>query len=248
MSRFLDRVVLVTGASRGLGRAIAGAFADEGARVWLGYRAREGDAVAAAAAIAKTGGRARSIGFDVRDTQAVNRAVERIVEEEGRLEVLVNNAAVSSDTWFPLIDDASWNDVLSTNLLGTVACCRAAVKAMWRARRGAIVNIASVSGMAASPGQANYAASKAGVIGLTRTLGAELGPKGIRVNAVVPGLLAEGMSQSLDRRIVEARLERTPLGRLGTCDEVARAVLFLASDEASFIVGQSLVVDGGLTL
>jgi 3-oxoacyl-[acyl-carrier protein] reductase len=243
--RFEGASVLVTGASRGLGASMAVAFAAEGAQaVWLGYRVREDDARAVAARVEQAGARAELLAFDVRSPEAVAAAFERA----GPLDVLVNNAGVSRDAHFALLDEDAWHDVIETNLSGTARCCRAAVRAMWRARRGVIVNVASVAGPMASPGQASYAASKGGIVALTRTLAAELAPRGIRVNAVLPGLIDAGMTVHLDRRIVEHKLQQVALGRLGLADEVARAVLFLASADASYVVGQALFVDGGLSL
>jgi 3-oxoacyl-[acyl-carrier protein] reductase len=248
MSRFTGAKVVVTGASRGLGRAVAAAFAREGAEVFVGFRVREADAERTVAEIGEAGGRAVAFRVDVRDPADVERAFAALREQAGHVDVLVNNAGVSRDGLFPMQDEEAWNDVLSTNLMGTARCCRAALGTMWRARSGVIVNVASLSAIAASPGQVSYAASKAGVIALTRTLAAELAPRGIRVNAVVPGLLATGMAEHLDSRIAAERLARIPLGRLGTAEEAARAVLFLASEEASYVVGQALIVDGGMAL
>jgi len=248
MSRFAGAKVVVTGASRGLGRAIAAAFAREGAEVFVGYRAREADAGRTVAEICEGGGTATKFRVDVRDAADVDRAFAAMREKAGHVDVLVNNAGVSRDGLFPMQDEDAWNDVLSTNLMGTARCCRAALGTMWRARKGVIVNVASLSATLASPGQASYAASKAGVVALTRTLAAELAPRGIRVNAVVPGFLATGMTEHLDSRVVAEREARIPLGRLGTAEEAARAVLFLASEEASYIVGQALIVDGGMAL
>jgi 3-oxoacyl-[acyl-carrier protein] reductase len=247
MKRFAEARVIVTGASRGLGRGLAAAFAAEGAEVFAGYRTHAADAEQTVAAIRAAGGRATAFAVDVRDTADVERAFGALLAG-GKIDVLVNNAGVARDGLFPLSDDDSWEDVISTNLLGAVRCCRAAVRTMWRNRAGIIVNVASVSALLASPGLTSYAASKGGILSFTRTLAAELGPKGIRVNAVVPGLLDTGMAARLDPRMVDERVKRIPLGRLGHADEVARAVLFLASPDASYIVGQALVVDGGMTL
>ena len=247
MSRFAGRGVLVTGASRGLGRAIAVAFGREGARVGIGFRSRAADAEQTLAAVVEAGGTGVLLPFDVRDHQGVDAAVRGFAERDG-LDVLVNNAAVVHDQFFALMGQEQWDEVIATNLTGTYHCCRAAVPLLLARRRGAIVNVASVAGLRASPGQANYAAAKGGVVALTATLAAELAPRGIRVNAVVPGLLTTGMGARLDRRVAEQRRAAIALGRFGEGDEVAHAVLFLASDDASYVVGQCLVVDGGLSL
>jgi 3-oxoacyl-[acyl-carrier protein] reductase len=248
MRRFEGSEVIVTGASRGLGRGIAEAFAAEGARVWIGYRNRTDEASAVVSAIETAGGRARALAFDVRDDSAVEEAFKRVLAEAAHVDVLVNGAGVNRDGWFPLLDRESWDDVMRTNLDGAVRCTRAVVPSMWTRRQGAIVNLASASALRASPGQANYAASKGALLALTRTLGAELAPKGIRVNAVVPGLIDAGMVARLDKRVLGDKAALIPAGCLGTVEDVAHAVLFLASKDARYIVGQALAVDGGLTL
>ena len=247
--RFAGRQVVVTGASRGLGRDIAIAFAAEGAHVGVGYRSRAEEAEATSAAIAASGGSAVALRFDVRDGEAVFTAFDAFARDGGGgIDVLVNNAAVAHDALFAAMGPPQWTEVLDANLTGTYHCCRAVLPHMLRRRGGAIVNVASVAGLRASPGQANYAASKGGILALTTTLAAELAPRGVRVNAVVPGLLRTGMGERLDRRHREQRAAGIPLGRMGEGAEVARAVMFLASDDASYIVGQHLVVDGGMSL
>jgi 3-oxoacyl-[acyl-carrier protein] reductase len=240
--RFDGRTVLVTGASRGLGRTLARAFADEGALVYVGCRQREADAQET------LGDRGRALVFDVRDRAAVDAAVKRILDERGRLDVVINNAAIARDEPFAMMQAESFDDVLAVNLGGAFHVCRAVARPMMAAKSGAIVNIASIAALHASPGQANYAASKGGLVALTRTLAAELAPRGVRVNAVVPGLLSTGMAARLDHRVLERRVAAIPVGRVGAPEEVARVVTFLASDEASYVVGQAIVVDGGLSL
>jgi 3-oxoacyl-[acyl-carrier protein] reductase len=247
VGRFAGRHVLVTGASRGLGRDVARAFAREGARVGIGYRSHAVEALETLTMIEADGGTGSLLAFDVREQAAVDAAFATFAGEGG-LDVLVNSAAALRDGWLALLAPGDWQAVVDVNLTGTFHCCRAAVRHMLPKRAGAIVNVASVAGVRASPGQSSYAASKGGVLALTVTAAAELAPRGVRVNAVVPGLLTTGMGRRLDRDVAERRRAAIPLGRFGEGDEVARAVLFLASDEASYITGQSLVVDGGLSL
>ena len=238
---------MVTGSSRGLGRAIAKIFAGEGARVGVTYRAQKEEAEETLRLVKEAGGTGAIFRLDVRDPEAVQATISDF-ERDCPLEVLINNAAVVHDQPFMLLSPPEWSEVIETNLTGVYHCCRAAIPSMMARRRGAIVNVSSVAAIRASPGQASYAASKAGVLSLTRTLAAEIASHGVRVNAVVPGLLRTGMGVRLDRRVVEQRLTAIPLARLGEGEEVARAALFLASDEASYIVGQYLTVDGGLSL
>ena len=245
--RFAEKTVLVTGGSRGLGRAMATAFAAEGACCVIGYLAREKDAAETLSQVRAKGGDGRALAFDVRDRAAVDAAVDSIVRERGRIDVLVNNAGVARDELFPLMEQESWDEVIATNLGGLFHCARAVVRPMLAAGKGAIVNVGAVSAMRASPGQVNYAASKGGLVAFTRALGAELAPRGVRVNAVIPGAIASGLAARMDRRIAERIRANIPAGRFGTAEEVARAVLFLASEEASYIVGHALVVDGGLS-
>jgi 3-oxoacyl-[acyl-carrier protein] reductase len=248
MARFTDKVVAVSGASRGLGRETALAFAEEGAFVLVGYRAQAHKAEQTLAEISARGGRGGLWEVDVRDASQVSESVRRIVAEHQRVDVLVNNAAIVDDAPFALANGEAWDEVIDVNLAGAARLCRAVLRPMLGAGSGVIVNVASVAALRATPGQTSYAASKAGLLALTRTAAAECAPKGVRVNAVVPGFLDVGMGVAVDRRVVEASLTHLPAGRVGTGREAADAILFLCSDAASYIVGHALVVDGGLSL
>lgn len=231
------RSALVTGGSRGLGRAIALKLAAEGATVYAGWLRREEPVPAL-----------RTVQVDVTDAAACQAAVDRVVAETGRLDVVVHAAGVARDNLFALSSPEDWDEPLRVNLGGALRIARAAVRPMLAARRGAIVLVGSVAGLRASPGQVGYVASKGGLLSATATLAAELAPKGIRVNAVVPGLIAAGMVARLDRRIVDEKARHIPAGRLGRADEVAEVAAFLASDASSYVIGQAIVVDGGLSL
>jgi 3-oxoacyl-[acyl-carrier protein] reductase len=248
MNRFLGKSIVVTGASRGLGRAMAVAFASEGGYVFLGFQHHEDEAARSLELVNQAGGEGSLLPFDVREQTEVNAAFARVEQERGAIDVLVNNAGVARDALFPLMPVEDWNEVINTNLTGTYLCAAAAARHMLRKKQGVIINMSSAAGSRAAVGQVNYAASKGGVVAFTRSLAAELAPRGIRVNAVVPGLIAAGMGVRLDHLIAAQRKAAIPVGRLGNAEEVARVVLFLASDEASYVVGQCLAVDGGLTL
>ncbi len=243
-----DRTVLITGASRGLGRVLAHAFGSGGDFVAVGYRTHEQDARAVVEELRTAGGDGMAVGFDLRDATTLGAAVREVEERRGGIDVLVNNAAVTHHGAFALDQAAPWEEVIATNLVGVAACTRAVVRGMLGRRAGAIINVASIAALRALQGHSSYAAAKAGVLGLTRTLAMELAPRGIRVNAVVPGLLDLGMGERVPRAMRQQLRDRIPLGREGTGDEVAAAALFLASSAARYIVGQALVVDGGLSL
>jgi 3-oxoacyl-[acyl-carrier protein] reductase len=245
--RFDGHSVVVTGGSRGLGRVIARCFAEEGARVGITYRTRRDDAEETLRLVQEAGVEGDAVQMDVRSPDSVRQAIGRL-QDSGPIDVLVNNAAIVQDRHFVMIPAEEWEGTIATNLNGTYHCCRAVIPAMLARRRGAIVNVASVAGLRAVPGQAAYAASKAAVLSLTRTLALETAAYGVRVNAVVPGLLDVGMGQRLDRRIVAQRAATIPMGRLGAGAEVAQAAMFLASEQGSYITGQFLAVDGGLSV
>jgi len=243
---FADRTVVVTGGSRNLGRAIATAFGSRGAFVYVGYRARADEAAEAVQAIRDAGGDAAALQLDVARQTSVDAAFDRVLSERACVDVLINNAGIARDRMFATMTAEDWEEVIAVNLNGAFYCSRAVVRPMLARHHGCIINIASHAGLHGSPGQANYAASKAGLIALTKSLAAELAPKGIRVNAVVPGMIDTGMQARLDRRLTERRAQHIALGRLGGADEVAQVVLFLASEDASYVVGRAIVVDGGL--
>lgn len=240
------RVALVTGAGRGLGRAIARSLAANGARLAC-VDVDEASSAETVGQIRATGGTAESWVCDVTDSQRVNQVVGEVVSALGGINILVNNAGITRDNLLMRMKDDQFDAVLAVNLRGTFLFSRAVARPMMKAKGGRIINIASVSGMMGNPGQANYSASKAGVIGLTRTIARELAARNITVNAVAPGFIATEMSAKLGEETLREIEQRTPLGRLGDPQDVADAVLFLASDAAAFITGQVLVVDGGLT-
>jgi 3-oxoacyl-[acyl-carrier protein] reductase len=239
------QVAIVTGASQGLGRAIAEALAAAGAAVAL--VARSADKLAGVAAgIQAAGGRAEAFPCDVTKGEDIQRVVDAVVEKLGRLDILVNNAGVTRDTLLPRMSDEEWDQVLTTNLRGPFLFMRAASRPMMQQRYGRIVNVASVSGLIGNPGQANYSASKAGLVGLTRTVAKELAGRKITVNAVAPGFIASDMTAALGPALLDEVKKRVPAKRLGEAWEIAEAVLFLAAPSSGYITAQTLVVDGGL--
>jgi 3-oxoacyl-[acyl-carrier protein] reductase len=237
------QVALVTGASRGIGRAIALTLAGQGVTV-IGTATSEAGASAVGQALASHGG--RGIVLDVNDGAALQAEVEAIVAQHGALQILVNNAGITRDMLAMRMKDADWDAVLDTNLKAVFRASRAVMRTMMKQRYGRIVNITSVVGAAGNPGQANYAAAKAGVAGMTRALARELGSRGVTVNCVAPGFIATDMTDGLDEAQKTALLTQIPVGRLGTPQEVADAVLFLASPAAAYITGTELHVNGGM--
>ena len=238
------RVALVTGASRGIGRAIALVLAARGAAVVAAARGE--NAKGTVNAITAAGGRAHAADVDVTDGASVERAVAGALEAHGRLDILVNNAGITRDQLMLRMKREDWDAVIATNLTAAYTCVQAVLKTMVKQRSGRIINITSVVGQAGNPGQANYAASKAGLIGFTKALALEVASRTITVNAVAPGMIDTDMTRAIAGQAHEAWAERIPLKRLGTADEVAAAVAFLASDEASYITGQVLAVNGGM--
>jgi 3-oxoacyl-[acyl-carrier protein] reductase len=231
------KTALVTGASRGIGRAIASELARAGASVVVGYRSGKDEAEALAAEL---GGRA------VQADVANGEDAARLVEEAGDLDILVNNAGLTRDGLLARMPDDDWRTVIETNLSSVFYTCRAVTRPMMKKRAGAIVNVSSIVGVHGNWGQTNYAASKAGIIGFTKSLARELGSRGVRANVVAPGYVKTQLTDVLPEEATRAMLQNTPLGRLGEPQDVAGAVRFLCSDEASFITGEVLLVDGGL--
>jgi len=240
---FTGKVILVTGGSRGIGRACAVAFAGAGGTVVLTYA---GNDAAAEEAVRLAGARSRAVKFDVADTAACARCVEEVVARQGRLDVLVNNAGLAVDGLAVRVKDEDWDRQLDTNLKGAFALARAAARPMMKQRSGAVVNLVSVVGEMGNVGQAAYAASKAGLLGLTKALARELASRNVRVNAVSPGFIDTDMTAKISAEMRQKLLEAIPLGRLGTAEEVAAAVLFLASDAAGYTTGAVLRVNGGM--
>jgi 3-oxoacyl-[acyl-carrier protein] reductase len=241
------RVAVVTGGSRGIGRGIAELLAERGAAVAISYREREPAACETVDAIAGRGGRAWAGACDVADPGAVAAFFAAAAVALGPIDILVNNAGTTADAHIIMMDAARWDRVMRTNLDGAYHCVRAVVRGMLQRRRGRIVNISSPSASMPLPGQANYAASKAGLVGFTRALSRDLSGRGVLVNAVSPGLIDTEMLQDMPAAVRDASLKAIPLARLGLVREVAQVVAFLASDAASYITGQEIAVDGGLT-
>ena len=238
------KVVLVTGASRGIGRAIAEALAAAGAAVVLGAR-DEAKLAEVVAAIVSVGGRASAVPLDVCRRESVDAALAAVLERHGRIDGLVNNAGITRDNLLLRMKAEDWEAVLSTNLTGVYHCTQAALRPMLKQRSGRIVNVTSVVGLTGNAGQANYAASKAGVIGFTKSIAREVASRAITVNAVAPGFIDTEMTAAMTDKAKEAVASSIPMGRVGKPEDVAGAILFLLSDAAAYVTGQVLGVDGG---
>jgi 3-oxoacyl-[acyl-carrier protein] reductase len=244
----MSDVALVTGASRGIGAAIARSLADAGYAVAINYSRNGGLAGGVAADIVASGGTALAVQADVSDADAVATMFATVTSELGPVAVLVNNAGITDDGLLLRMGPEQWDKVISTNLRSVYLCTKAALRPMLRKRSGRVISVSSISGVAGNPGQSNYAASKAGIIGFTKSIAKEVGSRGITVNAVAPGFIATDMTDALGDAVAESVVQQISLGRLGQPEEVASVVRYLASEDASYITGQTIVVDGGLAL
>lgn len=243
-----EKIAVVTGASRGIGRAIAIELAAKGAHVIINYNGSEMKAWEVKQMIEETGGKADIIKCNVADSEACETFIKEVVKAWGRVDILVNNAGITRDGLIMKMPEADFDDVVNTNLKGCFHCIRAVSRQMLKQRSGRIINMASVVGITGNSGQANYAASKAGVIGLTKSAARELGSRGITVNAIAPGFIETEMTEVLPDKVKETTLAQIPRGRFGSAEDVAKAAAFLASDEAGYITGQVLCVDGGMAM
>ncbi len=248
MAQLADRVAVVTGASRGIGRAVALEFARRGATVAVNYNSSAEAAEEVVRAITDVGGKAAAIQADVSNFEQAGMLIEAAIKTFGRVDILVNNAGTTRDNLILRMKEEDWDVVIDTNLKSAWNCCRAVVRSMMKQRYGRIVNVTSVSGIAGNEGQTNYSASKAGLIGLTKSLAREVASRSITVNAVAPGFVPTELTSTLPPDIRDRLNDHIPLGRWATVEDVAYAVAFMASDEASYITGQVLSVDGGLVM
>ncbi len=242
----IKRVVAVTGGSKGIGQAICAAFAEPGTRVYFNFSSGDDSFRQTQDLVVAAGGTAIPAQCDVADTNAVSRWFKSISEESGRLDVLVNNAGIAKDSLLLRMKEADWDTVMAVNLKGAFNCLKAAAKIMIGRRYGRIINISSIAGVAGNPGQANYSASKAGIIGLTKSSARELASRNITVNAIAPGFIHTAMTEKIKPESMEEMLKLIPLGRAGTPEDVARVAVFLASAGADYITGQVIHVNGGM--
>ena len=247
MSLLANKVAVVTGAGRGIGRAVALAYAKMGADVACVSRTEENSAKAAAE-VEALGRRAWAVAVDVSDTAAVDAAAGKILDDAGRVDILVNNAGVTRDNLLMRMSEEEWDTVINTNLKGAFNFTKALTRPFIKQRSGRIINIASVIGLIGNAGQSNYAASKAALIGFTKSVAKELAPRGITANAIAPGFIETDMTAALDDKVRESIIGNVPLGRFGSPDDIAHAAVFLAMEPSSYITGQVLTVDGGMVM
>jgi 3-oxoacyl-[acyl-carrier protein] reductase len=248
MAQFTDKIAVVTGASRGIGRGIALELAKRGATVVVNYKGSADAANEVVEQIKGAGGNAMALQADVSDEEGANSVIKAAVDAYGKIDILVNNAGVTRDNVIMLMGADDFDTVINTNLRSTWLVSKAAVRSMMRKRYGRIINISSISGVMGNAGQSNYSASKAGIIGLTKSLAREVAARNITVNAVAPGFVLTDLTSGLPEDLTKKLNENIPLGRWGTIEDVAHATAFLASDEAAYITGHILVVDGGLAM
>ena len=248
MSQLVDKVAVVTGGAQGIGKAIAELLAQRGAQVVIADINLEKAQVTAQAITDDTGCRAVALPVNVADSASAQAMIDATLKEFGRIDLLINNAGTTRDNLIMRMSDAEWDLVLGINLKGAFNCSKAAIRSMMKQRSGRIVNISSVSGLAGQAGQTNYSSSKAGLIGFTKALAREVGSRGITVNAVAPGFVPTDLTSEILVKMKDEAIKMTPLGRLGSVEDIAYAVGFLVSDEASFITGQVLSVDGGMVM
>jgi 3-oxoacyl-[acyl-carrier protein] reductase len=248
MADLSNKIAVVTGGRRGIGRAIAELLAQRGADVLIGDCTEDPGTGTAAEIAAATGRRVIAQCVDVSDAKSAKEFIEYAIAQFGRIDILVNNAGITRDNLIMRISDEDWDNVLDVNLKGAFNCCKAVARQMMKQRYGRIVNITSVAGIAGNAGQTNYASSKAGLVGFTKSLAKELGPRNITVNAVAPGFVTTALTDVLQQEYKDLAIKMTPLGRFGAPEDIARAVAFFASDDAAFITGQILSVDGGMVM
>ncbi|WP_342535382.1 3-oxoacyl-[acyl-carrier-protein] reductase [Lysinibacillus sp. FSL K6-1151] len=248
MRKLEGKVAVVTGASRGIGRAIAVKLAEEGAKVVVNYSGSQAKAEEVVEMIQANGGEAIAVQASVSQTEEVTALMEAAVKTFGSLDILVNNAGITRDNLLMRMKEDEWDDVLNTNLKGVFLCTKAVTRQMMKQRAGRIINISSIVGVAGNAGQANYVAAKAGVIGLTKTTAKELASRNILVNAIAPGFIETEMTEQLPEDIKKGMLTQIPLAKLGQPEDIAKAVAFLASDDANYMTGQTLHIDGGMVM
>lgn len=243
-----NKCAVVTGASRGIGRAIALQLASEGAKVVVNYSGSEQKAQEVVEEIKNNGGEAIAVQANVADADSVQNLMKTALDTYGSIDILVNNAGITRDNLLMRMKDDEWDDVINTNLKGVFLCTKAVTRQMMKQRAGRIINISSIVGVAGNAGQANYVAAKAGVIGLTKTTAQELASRNILVNAIAPGFITTEMTEGLPEDLKEAMLKQIPLAKLGQPEDIAKAVVFFASDSANYITGQTLQIDGGMVM